>query len=267
MPFFHRTPKIDEPDATLAPIYDVEPGAATAVPLSAPELSTPPRVSYLPAATANWSIPQTIAVAGEWLDTCTGQWTVVAPEATGFVDTRLQALTRHHRVITAQALLRDPPRPGGILVAWPDAETLGIISAGSGVVTADHRLCILEWGQGSRQSSWLRAHHGVDARYGMPYPGSRSRLIPFLVESQLVEREPALRGDDEQRAEREIAEAFARLQREGHGCDPDGLWAWALERGLAPNRAELLRSRALETLVSLDALPRTSSAAPLAHRR
>ena len=180
---------------------------------------------------------------------------MVAPATTGVVDTRLHALTRHHRVIPAQALLREPPRPGGILVAWPDAEILGIISSGSGVVTADHRLCILEWGQGSRQSAWLRAHHGVDARHGIPYPGSRARLIPFVVESQLAELDSVLRDGDAQDAQLEVAGAFALLQREGHGCDPVGLWAWALERGHPPDRAELLRQKAAEMLVSLDALP------------
>ena len=254
MPFLRRarTPEAsaESPSAPLAP----PPLAA----LAAAPLVALPRVSYLPAATANWSIPQTIAAANEWLSTCTGQWTVVATATPGVVDTRLQALSRHHRVVTAQALLREPPRPGGILVAWPDAETLGIISAGAGVVTAEHRLCVLEWGQGSRQSAWLRAHHGVDARYAMPYPGSRARLIPFIVESHLAGLEPALRGDDDQRADAEITVAFARLKDEDHGCDPDGLWAWALERGLAPHRAELLRLRALETLVSLDAVSKKS---------
>ena len=237
--------------------------------LSGAPLAGLPRVSYLPAATANWSIPQTIAAADEWLGTCTGQWTVVATTTPGVVDTRLQALSRHHRVITAQALLREPPRPGGILVAWPDAETLGIISAGAGIVTSEHRLCILEWGQGSRQSAWLRAHHGVDARYGMPYPGSRARLIPFVVEAQLAELEPVLRGGDDERATVAVTDTFSRLQDEGHGCDPDGLWAWALERGLEPHRAELLRQRAMETLVSLDARPKKAknkiTVAPLSH--
>jgi len=265
MPLFRRAHSSNQPDpASPAVSQDAKPASPLTPPalagaaLASAPLAGLPRVSYLPAATANWSIPQTIAAATEWLNTCPGQWTVVATATPGVVDTRLQALSRHHRVITAQALLREPPRPGGILVAWPDAETLGIISAGAGVVTAEHRILVLEWGQGSRQSAWLRAHHGVDARYAMPYPGSRARLIPFVVESHLAEIEPALRGTDDQLVVLEIAKSFARLQDEGHGCDPDGLWAWALERGLAPNRAELLRQRAMETMVTLDALPKKS---------
>ncbi|WP_166880073.1 hypothetical protein [Salinibacterium sp. ZJ450] len=197
---------------------------------------------YLPPFTDETKEDSALRAGVDWLRAQATPGLVVVPDA--MTARRVEAMRARRRefgIVAEGRLAFHGQDVSAVLLVWPTPSMLSMVSVG-GRLGETTNVCVLERGITGWQSSWLRAHQAVDARYETVYPGASVPVLSQAMRVRLREfawaRRPA------------IARGLAEIIEDGQHVSANGVWAWALAEGYGAKRASLLQELAVKAAQS-----------------